>query len=116
MVCVLVLSNYVGFNACIKKLFFSFSINDAIDFFMNTEDNSDMETSLDEGDHDFAMIPPTEKKNAEIDIDRDASDDVEDGFVHHLQRRLLYSACDSSFLDKGSKWKSVQCTHLPIKK
>ena len=54
----------VDVNACMKKavnifvheancnylpnitfLFFSFSLNDAIDFLMNTEDNSDMESS-----------------------------------------------------------------------
>ena len=51
-------------------LFFSFSLNDAIDFLMNTEDNSDIESSSDENDHDLAILPPIEKANAETDMDR----------------------------------------------
>ena len=53
------------------------------------------------------------KSNAETDMDIDASDDMNYGCVHHLPRGLLNSACDSSFLDKGNKQKSVQSTqHL----
>ena len=40
------------------------------------------------------MLPPIEKENAETDMDSDASDDMKDGLVHHLQRRLLNSTCD----------------------
>ena len=82
---------------------------------MNTEDNSDTESSLDEDDHDLAMLPPIEKENAETDMDSDASDDMNDDLVHHLPRRLLNSTCDSSLLDKGSKQKSVQRTQ-PLNK
>ena len=37
-------------------LFFSFSQNDTIGFFMNTEDNSDIESSSDEDEFDLAML------------------------------------------------------------
>ena len=53
-------------------------------------------------------MPPIEKANAETDMDSNASDDMNDGLVHHLPRRLLNSTCDSSLLDKGIKQKSVQ--------
>ena len=69
-------------------LFFSFSLNDAIDFLMNTEHNSAIESSSDEEDHDLAMLPPIEKTNAETDMDSDASDDMNDSLVQHLSRRL----------------------------
>ena len=49
------------------------------------------------------MLPPIEKANAEIDMDSDPSDDMNDGLVPHLPRRLLNSTCDSSLLDKGNK-------------
>ena len=62
------------------------------------------------------MLPPIEKANAEIDMDSDASDDMNDGLIHHLPRRLLNSTCDSSLLDKGNKQKSVQGTQPPNKK
>ena len=65
-------------------LFFRFSLNDAIDFLMNTEDNNDIESSLDEDGHDLAMLPSIEKANAETDMDRDASDDMNNGLVHHF--------------------------------
>ena len=39
---------------------------------MNTEDNSDIESSSDEDDHDLAMLPPIEKANAETEMDSDA--------------------------------------------
>ena len=77
---------------------------------MNTEDNSDIESFSDEDDHDLAMLSPIEKANAETDMDSDASDDMNDGLLHHLPRRLLNSTCDSSLHDKGNKQKSVQCT------
>ena len=54
-------------NAFTKKQFFkknNFSLNDAIDFLMNTEDNSDIESSSDEDNRDLAMLPPFEKVNA----------------------------------------------------
>ena len=53
-------------------LSFSFSLNDGIDFLMNTEDNRDIETSSDEDDHDLGMVSPVEKVNAETDMDSDA--------------------------------------------
>ena len=53
-------------------LFCSFSLNDAIDFLMNTEDSSDIESSSDEDDHDLAMLPPIEKANTETEMDSDA--------------------------------------------
>ena len=82
---------------------------------MNTEDNSDIESSSDEGDHDLTMLPPIEKANAEIDMDSDASDDMNDGLVHHLPERLLNSTCDSTLLEKGNKQKSLQCTQPQIR-
>ena len=96
-------------------LFFSFSQNDTIGFLMNTEDNSDIESSADEDEFDLAMPPPIEKGNAETEMGCDASDDMNDGLVHHFPRRLLNSTCDSSLLDKGNKQKSVQPTQPPNK-
>ena len=75
---------------------------------MNTEDNSDIKSSSDEGDHDLTMVLP-------IDMDSDVSDDMNDGLVHHLPRRLLNSTCDSILLDKETKQKYVQRTQPPIK-
>ena len=91
IVCILVLA-VVDLNACIKKavkilfmkqivtiylmlffLFFSFSLIDAIDFLMNTENNSDIESSSDGDDHDLAILPPVDKANTETDMDSDAS-------------------------------------------
>ena len=83
---------------------------------MNTEDNSDIESSSDEDDHDLAMLLPIEKANAETDMDSDASDDMDDGLIHHLPRRLLNSTCDSSLLNKRNKQKSVQRIQPPNKK
>ena len=60
---------------------------------MSTEDNSNIESCSDEDDHDLAMLPPIEKANAENDMDSDASDDMNDGLVHHLPRRILNSTC-----------------------
>ena len=94
----------------------NFSLNDAIDFLMNTDDNSDIESSSDEDDRDLATLPPFEKVNALTDMDSDVSDDMNDGPVHHLPRRLLNSTCDSGLLDKGNKQKSVQRTQPPNKK
>ena len=54
------------------------------------------------------MLTPIEKENAETDIDSDTLDHMNDGLVHHLQRPLLNSTCNSSLLDKGNKKKSVQ--------
>ena len=73
----------------ITFLFFNFWLSDAIDFLMSTKDNSDIDSSSDEGDHDLAMLLPIEKANAETDMDNDATDDMNDSLVHHLSRRLL---------------------------
>ena len=62
------------------------------------------------------MLPPIEKANAETDMDSDPSDDMNDGLVHHLPRRLLNSTCDSRLLNKGNKQKSVQRIQPPSKK
>ena len=53
-------------------LFFSFSRNGTIDFFMKTGDNSNIECSWDKGDHDLAMLPPIKTANAETGVDSDA--------------------------------------------
>ena len=52
----------------VTSLFHSYSLNGATDLLMNTEDNSDIESSSDKDDHDLAMLPPTEKANAETVI------------------------------------------------
>ena len=65
-------------------LFLSFSLNDAIDFLIDTGDNIHVETSSDKDDHDLAMLPPTEKANVETDMESDASDGMNDGHVQHL--------------------------------
>ena len=84
-------------------LFFSFSLNDAIEFFMNTEYESDIGRSSDEDENDLVMLSPIAKADVETDMDSDASDDLNDGLVHHLPRRLLNSTCDSSLFEKGNK-------------
>ena len=43
---------------------------------INTEDNSDIESSSDKEDHDLALLPPIERENTETDMDSDASDDM----------------------------------------
>ena len=53
-------------------LCFSFSLNDAIDFLMNTEKNRDIESSSDEDDRDLTMLPPIEKANVETEMDSEA--------------------------------------------
>ena len=97
-------------------LLFSFSLNDAIDFLLNTEDNSNIESFLDEDDHDLARLSSIDKANGEIDMGIDATDDMNDDLIHHLPRHLLNSTCDLSLLDKGNKQKFVQPTQLPNKK
>ena len=98
---------------CLMLLFFSFSLNDAIDFLMNIENKSDKKSFSDEDDHDLAMLPPIETADAGTDMDCDASDDMNDGLIPHLPRPLLNSTCDSSLLHKGNKQKSVQHTQPP---
>ena len=70
---------------------------------MNTEYKSDIGHSLDEDDNDLVMLSPIEKSDVETDMDSDASDDLNDGLVHHLPRRVLNSTCDSSLFEKGNK-------------
>ena len=96
--------------------FFRFSMNNAIDFLMNAEGNSDIKSSSNEGYRDLTMLPPIEKAKAETDMDNDTSDEMNDVLAHYLPKRLLNSTCDSSLLDKGNKQKSVQRTQLPNKK
>ena len=67
---------------------------------LNTEDNSDIESSSHEGDQDLAILPVTEKGNAETDKESDSSDDMNDGLVNHLPRCLLNSTCDSRLRGK----------------
>ena len=62
-------------------LFFSFSLNDAIDFLINTQDNSDIESSSDEDYHNLSVVLAIEKGNAETNMDIDASDDMNDGLM-----------------------------------
>ena len=47
-----------------------------------------------------------QKANAGTNMDSDASDDMNDGLVYHLPRRLLNSTCDSSLLDNENKQNS----------
>ena len=56
------------------------------------------------------MLPPIKKADAETDKDSDVSDDMHNGLLYHLSRRLLNWICDSSLLDKGNKKKSLQPT------
>ena len=80
---------------------------------MNTENNSDIESSSYEDDHVLSMLPPIE--NAETDMDSHALDDMNDGPAHHLTRGLLNSTCESSLHDKGNKQKFVQHTQPQIR-
>ena len=44
------------------------------------------------------MFPPVERHDAVTDCDSDASDNMIDGLVHHLPRRLLNSQCVTNML------------------
>ena len=94
-------------------LFFSFLLNGAFDLLKNIEDNSDIESSSDEEDHDLNILPPTEKTNAETNMENYASVDINDGLVHHLTRGLLNLTYYLSMPHKGNKQKSVQHTQPP---
>ena len=48
---------------------------------LDTEDSSDIKSSSDEGDHDLAMLPPTEKANAETVIIKSTIDAFKAGLV-----------------------------------
>ena len=74
---------------------------------MNTEDNSDIESSSDEDNHDLPMLPPIEKANTKTDMVTDSLYDMNDGLVHHLPRPLLNSTCNSSLLDKEKKTRNL---------
>ena len=65
----------------VTSLFYSYSLNGATDLLMNTEDNSDIESSSDKDDHDLAMLPPTEKANAETVIIKSIIDAFKAGLV-----------------------------------
>ena len=62
------------------------------------------------------MLLTIERANAETGMDSDASDDMNDGLVHHSPRSLLISIYVSSLLNKENKQKYVQRTQLPNKK
>ena len=81
-------------------LYLSFSMNNAIDFLMNTEDNSSRESSSDEDDHNLVMFSPTEKANAETDMESHACDDNEWWSCTPCAKELINSTCDSSLFDK----------------
>ena len=83
---------------------------------MNTKDNSDIESSSDEDDHDLVMPPPIKKASFETDMEIDVSDDMNDGLLHHLPRHLLNSTYESSLLYKRNKQISEQRTQPANKK
>ena len=91
----------------------SCSLNEAIDIFMNNQDESDLESSSSDGEYNLAMLLPNEKSNAVTDMDSDASDDMNEGLVNHLPRSLLNSACRSSLLNKQNKEKAVKAKKPP---
>ena len=74
-------------------------MNNAIDFLMNTEDNSSRESSSDEDDHNLVMFSPTEKANAETDIESYACDDNEWWSCTPCAKELINSTCDSSLTE-----------------
>ena len=80
-------------SICLMLLFYflAFSLNDATDFLMSTDNKSDIESSSDQVDHDLATLPAIEKVTAVNDMENDASDDMNDGFLHHFSRHLLNS-------------------------
>ena len=76
---------------------FSFTLNVAIDFLMDSDVSDDC-SSDENDDNEVIMLPLIEKANAESDMDSGASDDMNEGLVHHLPRRLLNSTCESNLL------------------
>ena len=61
-----------------------------------------------EGCLELAMLPPRENADALSDQDSDASDDMNEGLVHHFTRRLLNSACSCNILDRNCDSSTAQ--------
>ena len=60
-------------------------------------------TDSDDDEMTLAIISPLEKACVDSDRDSDASDDLNEGFTHHLPRRLLKSICSTNILSYNSK-------------
>ena len=80
-------------------LCFSFSLNGAIGFLINTENNSDIESSSAEDQHNLAMLPPIENENAETDMDSHISDDKNDGLYTIKARVCLTKHINKSLFN-----------------
>ena len=87
-------------------MLFSYSLNKAIDFLVNNQDEIDLESSSDEDGYDLVMPIQTEKSNAKTDCG--ASDDMSQSLMYHIPRCLLNSACRSSLLEKQIKENTVK--------
>ena len=62
------------------------------------------------------MLPPTEKPTAQSDEDSEASDDMNEGQIFHMPRRLLNSACTSTLLRNDSEAAEAQNATEPSSK
>ena len=75
-----------------------FTVNEIIDFVTN--DDEDLDVDSDE-EQELILLPPIERPEADTDCDSDASDDENEGLVHHLPARLLSAPCSTNMLDNS---------------
>ena len=64
-----------------------YGVNEVIDIVTNW-DESNFEDS-EEVEFEVTILPPTVRADAETDCDSDASDDQNEGLIHHLPRHLI---------------------------
>ena len=76
-------------------VFCDYTLNDVLGIMMDKNDNHLTDDFSNEGCLDLAILPPRENADALSDQDSGAYDDMNEGFVYHLTRRLLFSACSS---------------------
>ena len=75
-----------------------YTLDEIIDFVTNNNNELLHKDASDEEDGKVIMFPPVEQHDAVTDCDSDASDDMNDGLVHHLPRRLQNSHCETNML------------------
>lgn len=78
-----------------NNLFFRYTLNEVIDIITNKSDNDEEDS---EDDNFIAMLPPSERADAQTDCDSDASDDMNEGLTHHLPRRLLNANAETNLI------------------
>ena len=75
-----------------------YTLDEIIDFVTNNDIELLHKDASNKEDGKVIMFPPVEQHDAVTDCDIDASDDMNDGLVDHLPRRLLNSHCETNML------------------